>query len=68
MMTIIAASSLLLATLQPDSPRRRHTLSVVVWAHLASAAKHPGSSQPEFLGVDRGVCSASGDGWYEDKC
>ena len=42
--------------------------SVVVWAHLASAAKHPGSSQPEFIGVDRGVCSAGGDGWHEDKC
>ena len=68
MMTITAASSLLLATLQPDSPRRRHTLSVVVWAHLASAAKHRDHLKPEFIGVDRGVCSARGDGWYEDKC
>ena len=38
--------------LQPDSPRRLHTLSVVVWAHLASVAKH---TRAEFVGADRGI-------------
>ena len=42
-----------------DSAHRRYSLSAVVWARLASAAKHPSSLRPECVGVDRCIGSAS---------
>ena len=41
--------------LQPDSPRRRHTLSVVVWAHLNLQRTNREHIDKHFFGVERGV-------------